>query len=226
MGKTMKKKIHIILIEDHPEYREVIEMTLAMEPDMMLTGAFGSAEGALHGLLHLSQHKDTDIVLLDLNLPGMSGLEAMPLITDAAPHAKVIVLSQSDKEADVLQAITLGAAGYLLKSATDTQITEGIRIVVNGGASLDAGIAKFILKALKGTRSKAPPLTPALSKREMEVLTLMAEGHVQKEIAERLAISNYTVNAHINHIYEKLHVSNAPAAVNKAHRSGLFPPEP
>jgi DNA-binding NarL/FixJ family response regulator len=148
----------------------------------------------------------------------------LPLITEAAPQAKIIVLSQSDKEADVLQAITLGSAGYLLKSATDTQITEGIRIVINGGASLDNGIAKFILKALKETRSKAPPLTPALSKREMEVLTLMAEGHVQKEIADRLAISNYTVNSHINHIYEKLHVANAPAAVNKAHRFGLFQP--
>ncbi len=218
----MKKKIHLILVEDHPEYREVIEMTLAMEPDMKLTGAFGSAEGALHGLLHLSQHKDTDIVLLDLNLPGMSGLEAMPLITEAAPHTKIIVLSQSDKEADVLQAITLGAAGYLLKSATDTQITEGIRIVLNGGASLDSGIARFILNALKEKRPKAP--APALSKREMEVLTLMAEGHVQKEIAERLAISNYTVNDHVNRIYEKLHVANAPAAVDKAHRFGLFQP--
>ena len=220
----MKKKIHLILVEDHPEYREVIEMTLAMEPDMKLTGAFGSAEGALHGLLHLSQHKDTDVVLLDLNLPGMSGLEAMPLITEAAPHAKVIVLSQSDKEADVLQAITLGAAGYLLKSATDTQITEGIRIVVNGGASLDTGVARFILKALKAKRSKAESKAPTLSKREMEVLTLMAEGHVQKEIAERLAISNYTVNDHVNRIYEKLHVANAPAAVDKAHRFGLFQP--
>lgn len=220
----MKKKIHIILIEDHPEYRDVIEMALGKEPDMELTGQFGSAEGALHGLLHDQKHKGTDIVLLDLNLPGISGLEALPLISEATPNARIIVLSQSDREADVLRAITLGASGYLLKSASRRQITDGIRMVMNGGASLDAGVARFILKTLK---AKLPRQAtgPTLSNREMEVLSLLAEGLSQKEIADRLAIGNTTVVTHINHIYEKLNVTNAPAAVNKAHRFGLLLPD-
>jgi DNA-binding NarL/FixJ family response regulator len=219
----MKKKIHIILIEDHPEYREVIEMALAKEPDMELTGLFGSAEGALHGLQHDHKQKGTDIVLLDLNLPGINGLEALPLISEASPTARVIILSQSDREADVLRAITLGASGYLLKSASRKQITEGIRMVMNGGASLDAGVARFILKTLKAKLPK-PATEPALSTRELEVLGLLAEGLAQKEIASRLNIGGTTVVTHINHIYEKLNVTNAPAAVNKAHRSGLFQP--
>jgi DNA-binding NarL/FixJ family response regulator len=217
----MKKKIHIILIEDHPEYREVIEMALKKEPDMELTGLFGSAEGALHGLQHDHKHKGTDIVLLDLNLPGMSGLDALPLISEACPNARVIVLSQSDRESDVLRAITRGASGYLLKSASRKQIIEGIHMVMNGGASLDAGVARFILKTLKAKLPKQGS-EPALSNREQEVLALLAEGLAQKEIAAKLNISSTTIVTHINHIYEKLKVTNAPAAINKAHLLGLF----
>jgi DNA-binding NarL/FixJ family response regulator len=211
-----------MLIEDHPEYREVIELALNKEPDMELSGTFGSAEGALNRLQHGNVR--TDVILLDLNLPGLNGLDALPLLVQAAPEAKVIILTQSDKESDVLRAITLGAAGYLLKSGSRRQITEGIRLVMAGGATLDAGVARFILKTVQ---TRLPQQQQAakealLSKREMEILSLLAEGLVQKEIALKLAISNTTVVTHINHIYQKLHVSNAPAAINKAHLSGLL----
>lgn len=220
----MRKKIHIILVEDHPEYREVIEMALGREPDMELTGQYGSAERALHDLKHDQKHKATGIILLDINLPGMSGLDAIPLISEACPEAKIIVLSQSDRESDVLKAITLGAAGYLLKSASRRQIIDGIHTVIGGGATLDARVARFILKTLQAKLPKTPAKEPLLSKREMEVLTLLAAGLAQKEIADRLSIGGTTVVTHINHIYEKLGVTNAPAAVDKAHRSGLFHP--
>jgi two-component system nitrate/nitrite response regulator NarL len=218
----MKQNIRIMLIEDHPEYREVIELALNKEPDMELSGTFGSAEGALNRLQHGNVR--TDVILLDLNLPGLNGLDALPLLVQAAPEAKVIILTQSDKESDVLRAITLGAAGYLLKSGSRRQITEGIRLVMAGGATLDAGVARFILKTVQ---TRLPQQQQAakealLSKREMEILSLLAEGLVQKEIALKLAISNTTVVTHINHIYQKLHVSNAPAAINKAHLSGLL----
>ena len=217
----MEQNIRILLIEDHPEYREVIELALNKEPDMDLFAQFGSAEAALHRLQERPCRVDPDIILLDLNLPGMVGLGALPLLVEAAPSAKIIILTQSDRESDVLHAITLGAAGYLLKSASRGEVIDGIRTVMAGGASLDAGVARFILKTLQARLPRQTP-EPQLSKREMEVLTLLAEGFVQKQIAVNLDISNSTVVTHINHIYLKLNVTNAPAAINKAHLSGLF----
>jgi len=217
----MKHKIRILLIEDHPEYREVIELAVNKEPDMELFAQFGSAEAALHRLQERPCRVEPDIILLDLHLPGMSGLEALPLLGQASPSAKIIILTQSDRESDVLRAITLGAAGYLLKAASRRAIIDGIRMVMAGGASLDAGVARFILKTLQAHLPKKST-EHQLSKREMEILTLLAEGLMQKEIALKLNISNTTVVTHINHIYLKLNVTNAPAAINKAHLSGLF----
>jgi DNA-binding NarL/FixJ family response regulator len=218
----MKKLIRVMLIEDHPEYREVVEAALRKSQDMDLIGQFGTAERAL---LHLKDHhrsKEPEIILLDLNLPGMHGLDAIPLINAACPNAKVVILTQSDKEAEVLKAISLGAAGYLLKSSSVSQITESIRAVRDGGAPLDAGVARFLLSNLKSALPKRKT-DIVLSSRETEILTLLAEGMQKKEIADRLQISTTTVVTHVNHIYQKLNVVNAPSAINQAHRLGLFP---
>jgi two-component system nitrate/nitrite response regulator NarL len=218
-------KIRIVLIEDHPEYREVVELALGKEPDMDLIRPFGTVEMALRSLQDSQGRHSPDIVLLDLNLPGMGGLDAIPLLAATVPKAKIIILTQSNKEADVLRAITLGASGYLLKGSSRKQITDGIRTVMAGGATLDAGVARFVLTTLQGKLPKEQT-GPQLSKRELDVLSLLAEGLAHKEIASRLDISNTTVVTHINHIYEKLNVPNAPAAINKAHRFGLFQSEP
>lgn len=220
----MKRKTRIILIEDHPEYRKVLEFALEEEADMELVSKFGAAEVALRHLQDMSTRKEADIILLDLNLPGMSGLEAIPYLKTSLPAAEIIILTQSDKEADVLRAIQSGAAGYLLKSSSMQEIAQGIRTVISGGATLDANVARFIMQAVQ---AQTPNVTSekVLSEREMEILTLLAEGLVKKEIADRLCISSHTVVSHIRHIYEKLNVQNAPSAVNKAYRLGLFPPK-
>ena len=218
----MNNKIRVMLVEDHPEYREAIELALEKEPAMELTDQFGTAERALRSLKHTKNRTVPDVILLDLNLPGMDGLDALPLFSASIPSAKIIILTQSDREADVLKAITLGAAGYLMKSATLKQITEGIQSVHRGGASLDTNVAKFILKTLK-TKLPQGEMRQVLTEREMDVLTLLAEGLVKKEIAERLCIGNTTVVTHVSHIYEKLNVTNAPSAINKAYRMGIFP---
>jgi len=220
----MKSHIRVMLVEDHPEYREAIELALKKESAMELTSQFGTAERALLSLKDGLPHMQPDVILLDLNLPGMDGLDAIPCFNSALPDTKIIILTQSDREADVLKAITLGASGYLLKSATLKQITEGIRNVYHGGASLDASIAKFILTTLK-TKLHKGDTEQMLTDREMEVLTLLAEGLVKKEIAERLSISSTTVVTHVSHIYEKLNVTNAPSAIDKAYRMGIFPTE-
>jgi len=218
----MKRMIRVMLIEDHPEYREVLAVALEKAPDMNLTGQFGAAERALRSLQDRHKHNEPDIILLDLNLPGMNGLDAIPLFTAASPNAKIIILTQSDKEAEVLKAISLGAAGYLLKSSTVGQILDGIRTVRDGGAPLDAGVARFILNTLQ-TKLPKGKVEEVLSERETEILTMLAEGLQKKEIADRLKIGTTTVVTHVNHIYQKLNVGNAASAINKAHRLGLFP---
>ncbi len=218
----MKSKIRVMLVEDNPRYREVIALALKQEPDIQLACEFGTAEIALRSLKDRPGGELPDLVLLDLHLPGMGGLEALPRFLGAAPEARIVILTQSDHEADVLRAISLGASGYLLKSSTVTALTDGIRSVMKGGASLDAGVARFILNTLK---SRLPTSDSAglLTDRQREILALLGEGLLKKEIAGRLGISYATVDEHVAHIYARLGVRNAPAAVNQAHLLGLFP---
>jgi DNA-binding NarL/FixJ family response regulator len=217
----MKKNIRIMLVEDNRDYRAVIEHALEVEPDIELISQFGTPEIALRSLEGRETRKVPDLILLDLRLPGMDGLEALPWFRKALPNVKVIILTQSDAEADVLKAIQLGASGYLLKSARADQLTEGIRNVMAGGASLDAGGAGFILNTLQ---AKLPnnQTAPLLSTRQLEILTLLAEGLAKKEIADQLKISYSTVDTHVANIYEKLGAANAPAAISKAYRKGLL----
>lgn len=217
----MKAKIRVMLVEDNPRYREVVTLALGEQPDLELAGQYGTAEIALRSLQRGGRAERPDLILLDLRLPGADGLDALPGFLAAAPDAKVMVLTQSDAEADVLRAISLGAAGYLLKSSTVGQIVEGIRTVMSGGASLDTGVARFILNTLK-TRLPRLEYEQLLTERQREILVLLGEGLVKKEIADRLKISYATVDEHIAHIYERLGVHNAPAAINKAHRLGLL----
>lgn len=217
----MNRKIRIMLVEDHPGYREVITRMLKSQSDIELISQFGTAEIALRTLQDTSKQNVPDLILLDLNLPGISGLEALPLFIKHAPAAKIIVLTQSDRKEDVFTAISQGVSGYLLKSATAQQIKEGIYTVMKGGASLDPGMAKHILDAMK-TRTRGIGPDKVLTERELEVLSLLGEGLVKKEIADQLNITVSTVVDHVRHIYERLNVQNAPSAVHKAHRLGLF----
>ncbi|WPJ95678.1 response regulator transcription factor [Coraliomargarita algicola] len=214
----MPSTINIIMVEDHPEYREGIALALETEPKIQLTHQFGMAEQALRALEH---DTNTDVVLLDLNLPEMSGLEAIPWMIKYRPDIKIIVLSQSDDESDILQAIHLGAAGYLLKESTLEQIINGIQTVVKGGASLDPRVAKFIINTVQ-KKIPAPNAKQLLSERELEILKLLSEGYMKKEISDHLKIETSTVATHVRRIYEKLQVPNAPAAITKAYRTGIF----
>ena len=213
--------IHVLMIEDHPDYRKVISLGMETEEDIDIVNTFGTAERALRSMDYQREQPSPDVILLDLNLPGMSGLDALPWLRKSKPAAKVIVLSQSDQEEDILEAISAGAAGYLLKSASLDEITEAIRTVHSGGASLDSGVAKFILDKMQ---KKTPTCKfRDLSSRELEILTLLGEGLLKKEIADHLKISTATVATHVRNMYDKLEVQNAPAAISKAYQAGILP---
>jgi len=217
----MKKAIRVMLIEDNLEYRDIIALTLEAEDDIELISQFGTSEAALIQLKAMPVRKIPDLILLDLRLPGMDGLESLPHFRKVHPDVPIIVLTQSDRETDVLRAIALGAAGYLLKSSTLDQLTEGIRTVLAGGAAIDGAIARFILNTLQ-TKLPQKEVDRILTSRELEILTLLGEGLVKKIIADQLNISFATVDSHIRHIYEKLNVNNAPSAVREAYRRGIF----
>lgn len=216
----MNKHIRIMLVEDNRDYRLVIEHALEMEPDIELVSQFGTPEIALRSL-EGSDRTIPDLILLDLRLPGMDGLEALPWFLRALPDAKVIILTQSDAEADVLKAIKLGAAGYLLKSSHADQLTDGIRSVMAGGSTLDAGVARFILNTLQAILPDNDAES-ILSKRELEILNALADGLTKKEVAHTLDLSYHTIDLYTRNIYEKLEAPNAPAAISKAYRKGLI----
>ena len=217
---TRSRPMQLMLVEDNAEYRRVITLAIDDQPDMKLVGSFGTTEVALRSLSQQAADERPDILLLDLRLPGMAGLEAIPLFREIAPSVRIIVLSQSDDPEDIYRAIAGGVAGYLLKSATLDEIATGIRMVAAGGASLDKHVARFILDAMQPARPSPPPL---LTDREREILVLLAEGLVKKEIAIRLGIGYATVDTHVSHIYAKLNVANAPAAVSVGYRRGILP---
>lgn len=222
METHMTQQIKIMLVEDNETYRNAIARTLKRASNIELTSQFSTAEVALRNLQAASNKDHPHLILLDLNLPGMSGLDALPWVKKYAPKVKTMILTQSDAPADILTAISHGTEGYLLKSASADQIEGGIRTVMDGGASLDPSVASFILSKLQN-KNRDPESSTDLSNRENEILTLLGQGMEQKEIATHLSISRNTVAHHVKKIYEKLEVTNAPAAIDKAYRTGILP---
>lgn len=213
--------IQVMLVEDHPDYRDVVELALGRESDLQLIGKFGSAEIALQKCQAMAIDDCPDVILLDLGLPGLSGLEALEPFQRLVSGVKIIVLTQSNQESDVLNAIAHGASGYLLKSSSIAEISRGIREVVAGHAVIDSSVAKYLLDKLQSVLSPEE-LCSVLTDREREVLQLVGDGFSKKEIAKQLGISGHTVRTHIVNVYGKLNVPNAPAAIKKAYRLGIL----
>ena len=209
--------IRLVLIEDHADFRESVSMVLEERGGYRCVGGFSTMEDALEAF---RGGLTADLVLLDLGLPGMSGIAGIRKIRELLPEARVLVLTAFTDKAKVFAALEAGAHGYLVKAGSASRLMETLEEVLSGGTPLDPKIAGMILQTF---RQLSPiPDADSLSARECEVLQLSAKGLNRQEIADELKISQHSATEYIKRSFDKLHVRSLPAAVSEAIRRGFL----
>lgn len=209
--------IRVYLIDDHHVVRQAVVEMLSAEPDVAVVGQSGEVRSALDAIVR----KRPDIAIVDLRLPGMNGLAAIKEIRARAPDIGIIVFTMYDSPAYVHESINLGAGGYVLKSASKSDLLRAVRAVFNHGTYFPAEITKPLLSRL-ALQSNAGEQTSVLTPRELQVLEFLAEGRSSKEIANFLAISEATVKGHLKNLYDKLGASDRAHAVAIALRQRII----
>jgi DNA-binding NarL/FixJ family response regulator len=206
----------VLVADDHPVWRDGVTADLERSGIAEIVGQASDGGEAVELALELMP----DVVLMDLQMPNLSGAEATRLIVDEAPHVKVLVLSASAEEADVLEAVKSGAAGYLLKSSTSEEVRDAVRRVVAGDAVFTPSLAGLVLHEFRRI-ARDDPSEPGLTERENEVLKLVAKGYAYKEIGEKLFISTKTVQNHVQNILTKLQLKRRYELMRYAIQKGL-----
>jgi DNA-binding NarL/FixJ family response regulator len=218
--------LKVTIIEDDPRYRDSLETLFNHAEGFSLAASFGSAQAALdeiEKLLRWGCEIDWKIVLMDIDLPGVNGIEATRRLKRSLPRVSVIVLTVFEEPATILEAITAGADGYLLKKTLAGELLSQLRMMVAGGAPLTAGVARTVLALLRSSNSHTPrhfasasPSKLDLTEREQEVLQCLVRGLSYKQAADYLNISLDTVRTHIRAVYKKLQVHSVAEAVARA----------
>lgn len=204
------------LVEDHSEFRQGMNFLINSSRQFSVQWAYASVEEAIN------KYTPVDIILLDINLPGLSGIEAITIFKQKEPIPKIIMLTILEDDLNVLEAIKNGADGYILKKTAPASILQAINQVSEGGAALTPMIARQVMSFLRPESSKTQSPTIQLTPRENEILVLITQGTSTGEIAETLFISAQTVRNHIKSIYEKLHVHSRAQVVAKAYRDNII----
>jgi len=208
--------VRVLVVEDHPLFRKGVVALLDAVPDLTVAGVCVSGEEAVTRTAELRP----DVVLMDLQLPGMSGIEATRAIVTADPDIRVLVLSLFEDEDSVFLALRAGARGYVLKDADEDEITGAIRAVARGEAIFSQAVAGRVL-AFFALPRPAPKVFPALTEREREILGLIAQGQPNPSIARRLSLSPKTVANYVSAIFAKLQVADRAGAMVRAREAGL-----
>ena len=203
--------ISIAIVEDLDVVRNGLKDFISLSTDFLVIGTFKTGEEALE---HLPEIKP-DIVIMDINLPGMNGIECIRQLKDKSPGTQFMMFTVYENDDKVFEALKAGASGYLLKNTGLLHIAESVKELHEGGSPMSANIARKMVNLFRDNDKKNPFLD-LLSNREKEILQLLAKGLLYKEIAEQLHITTGTVRIHIHNIYEKLHVQNRTEAINKA----------
>lgn len=210
-------RISVLLIEDHDVYREAVSLAIENTSEYVCAGQFSDLEEAL---VAIDGGLEANIILLDLGLPGMSGLDGIALLREKLPDGRVVVLTAFTDREKVFQALEKGAHGYLIKAATVKRLVSMLNEVAGGGTPLDPQIAGMVLQAFRQLRPI--PSEENLSDREREILLLVADGLTKQAIAEELGISQHSVSTYLRRVFDKLHVHSLPAAISTAIRRGLL----
>ncbi|QYN33077.1 response regulator transcription factor [Pseudonocardia sp. DSM 110487] len=206
--------IRVLIVDDHPVVRDGLRGVLDGEPDLRVVGEAGNGAEAVAR----ARATPVDVVLMDLRMPVMGGVEAIGELRRTAPDVRVLVLTTYDTDRDVLPAIEAGATGYLLKDTPREELLRAVRAAHRGEAVLSPAVAGRLMGQVRG------PARDALSARELEVLRLVAAGSTNRETAQRLFISEATVKTHLLHIYAKLEVRDRASAVAAGYQRGLLSP--
>jgi DNA-binding NarL/FixJ family response regulator len=212
------RAIRVLVADDQRVVREGLALVLGLMPGVEVVGAAGDGAEAVR----LAEQLGPDIVLMDLRMPRCDGVEATRLLRAKRPDTKVIVLTTYSDDRSVLDALRAGARGYLTKDAGSAEIRQALHQVLNDQAVVDPAVQHHLLDAIASTPAgTAPALPDGLTPREAEVLTLIAAGLTNPEIAARLVISEGTVKSHINHLLPKIDARDRAQAVAYAYRNGL-----
>lgn len=214
--KAATRTIGVWIVEDNRAFRQSAAAAIEEASGLACTGTFASCETALDAL---GRQPPPQVVLMDIGLPGMSGIDGIRRLRECAPDVEVVVLTVFEDEEKLFPAICAGASGYLLKTATLDEVADAIRLAHGGGSPMTPRIARRVLDFFTGRTASHPDY--GLTDRERDILRILVEGRVKKEIADRLGISIHTVDMHLRHIYLKLQVNTATGAVAKAVREKL-----
>jgi DNA-binding NarL/FixJ family response regulator len=229
---TATVSIRVLLADDHDILRQGLKMLLSMQQEMQVVGEARTGREAVI----MTQELKPDVVVMDISMPDMDGLEACQLIRSQQPSTQVMILTMHESEEYFLQALRMGAAGYLVKKAAPSDLSMAINAIAQGGAFLYPGLAKALIRSYvtspaphdhetMSTSSLAQALR-VLTPREVEVLRLVAEGRTNQEIADQLTLSIKTVQTHRANVMEKLDLRDITHLVRFAVRHGLIAPEP
>ena len=204
--------ISLAIVEDLDEVRDGLKNFISLSQDFKILDTFKTAEEALYDIPKLKP----DIVIMDISLPGMNGIECIRQLKDKSPNTQFMMFTVYENDEKVFEALKAGASGYLLKNTGLLQLIESLKELYNGGSPMSANIARKLVTVFRNKETNTEALA-VLSTRENEILQLLSKGLLYKEIADQLHISTSTVRQHIHHIYEKLHVQNRTEAINKAY---------
>jgi two-component system, NarL family, response regulator DegU len=208
--------VKVMIVDDHNLVREGLKAVFAQGDEIDVVGEAGSGEEAIE----MVEKVKPDVILMDISMPGINGIQATKQIRDKHPDAKIVILTMLDQEGYVYEAIKAGATGYMLKSTSSDELVNAIQTVNDGKALLHPDATAQLLKEFV-TLAQNKAKDYGLSNREMEVLQLLSEGKTNKEIAKALWISEQTVKTHVAHIFDKLGTSDRTETVARALRSGL-----
>ena len=200
--------ITIAIVEDDPRIRTTLAAILQRDPDCICTGEYGSAEEAIEKI----PASPPKVVIMDINLPGMNGVECVQKLSKLVPGMHILMLTVFNDTETIFDALRAGAVGYLTKPVRAAQLTAAVRDVIGGGAPMTSSIARMVVQSFQHPQSTATE-GEGLSPRERDVLDHLAKGYLYKEIADRMHVSYSTVRTHIERIYGKLHVQSRSQAV-------------